>query len=394
MLPLKGIRILDFTTLLPGPLATLMLAEAGADVIKIERPGGDDLRHYPPFEDGENPYFAVLNRGKRSFVANLREQGDKDRILKLVAGCDVLVEQFRPGVMARLGLDYDTLSAINPLIVYCSITGYGQQGSRAGVAGHDLNYLAETGLLSLAADDTGRPVIPSAQVADIGGGTFPTVINILLALRRAEHEKRGAWLDIAMADNTFCWQSWALSQGEAAGAWPRPGGELLTGGSPRYAIYETSDQKFLAAAPLEDRFWSEFCAAIGLEPRWRDDRRDPKVTAREVAALIKARSASYWRTELADRDVCCSIVASVEEARRDPRFAARGLFDMRVLLDGATITALPVPVVKEMRRREAEMPYPSAMRSIGEIDAETAWTDSDGTAGWSPQSSRRDDHWK
>ena len=375
MLPLEGIRVLDFTTLLPGPLATLLLAEAGADVIKVEPRGGEDLRHYPPFDNGENPYFAILNRGKRSFVANLREKSDKARILQLAATCDVLVEQFRPGVMERLGLDYTTLSAINPRIVYCSITGYGQRGSRANIAGHDLNYTAVTGLLSLAADHAGRPVVPSAQVADIGGGTFPAVINILLALRKAEREKSGAWLDIAMADNTFCWQSWALSQGEAADLWPRPGREILTGGSPRYNIYETSDGRYIAAAPLEDRFWTIFCDAVGLGAQWCDDRRDPEATAREVAALIKARPSSHWREMFAGKDVCCSIVVSVEEARKDAGFAARGLFDRRVRLDGTTLTALPVPLVPEMRRTKVEASYPSRMNAIGAIHAESAWAD-------------------
>lgn len=392
MLPLRGIRVLDFTTLLPGPLATLMLAEAGADVIKVEPPGGEDLRHYPPFENGENPYFAVLNRGKRSFAANLREPGDKARILELATTCDVLVEQFRPGVMKRLGLDYPRLNAINPRIVYCSITGYGQQGARANLAGHDLNYTAVSGLLSLAADHAGRPVVPSAQVADIGGGTFPAIINILLALRKAEHEKSGAWLDISMADNTFCWQSWALSQGEASELWPRPGREILTGGSPRYNIYETSDGRYIAAAPLEDRFWTLFCETIGLDARWRDDRRDPEATAREVAAIIKARSSSDWQQTFADKDVCCSIVVSVEEARKDAGFAVRGLFERRVRLDGMTVTALPLPLVPQMRRSEREAPYPSRMHAIDSINAQTAWLDPERTDDHSPSGVPQDRH--
>ena len=179
MLPLSGIKILDFSTLLPGPLATLILAEAGAEVIKVERPGGDDLRHYPPFEDSENPNFAILNRGKRSIAANLRDKAAKQHIYNLVREIDVLVEQFRPGVMHRLGLDYETLKRINPRLIYCSITGYGQNGPKSGIAAHDLNYVAEAGLLALTIGRDGAPNIPSAQVADIGGGTFPAIINIL-----------------------------------------------------------------------------------------------------------------------------------------------------------------------------------------------------------------------
>lgn len=374
VLPLEGIRVLDFTTLLPGPLATLMLAEAGADVVKIERPGGEDLRRYPPYEDGGNPYFAVLNRGKRAFVADLRDDADKARVLELAAKCDVVVEQFRPGVMARLGLDYETLAAANPKLVYCSISGYGQDGSRVNTVGHDLNYAAETGLLNLTADEKGRPSVPCAQVADIGGGTFPAVVNVLLALRRAEHEGQGTWLDIAMADNSFCWQSWALSQGEASGRWPLPGGEMLTGGSPRYAVYETADGRFLAAAPLEDRFWAVFCDTIGLDPQWRNDRDDPDGAARSVAAIIKEQPAAHWQAAFAGKDACCSIVVSVEEARNDPAFAQRGLFCKRVLLeDGGAVTALPVPLVPELRRAERELSYPATLPRVASLRAEDAW---------------------
>ena len=373
MLPLEGIRVLDFTTLLPGPLATLMLAEAGADVVKIERPGGEDLRRYPPNEEGGNPYFAVLNRGKRAFAADLRDDADKSRVLELAASCDVVVEQFRPGVMARLGFDYDTLAAANPKLVYCSISGYGQEGARANVVGHDLNYAAETGLLNLTADDAGRPAVPCAQVADIGGGTFPAVVNILLALRRAERAGSGAWLDIAMADNTFCWQSWALSQGEVSGRWPTPGREMLTGGSPRYAMYETADGRFLAVAPLEERFWHIFCDTIGLDARWRDDRGDPEGIARAVTAIVKEQPAAYWREAFAGKDVCCSVVVSVEEARNDPAFAARGLFGKRVRLEDRTVTALPLPVVASMRRDETELAYPSELPPIASLEPEDAW---------------------
>ena len=280
MQPLAGIRVLDFTTLLPGPLATLLLAEAGAEVIKIERPGsGDEMRLYQPRFGGSSVNFALLNRGKRSIAFDLKASGAVDRMRPLIVSADVVVEQFRPGVMERLGLGWEQLSAINPRLVYCAITGYGADGPKAQVAAHDLNYLAETGLLSLAAGADGAPVVPPALIADIGGGAYPAVINILLGLAQRSHTGRGCRLDVAMTDNLFTFAYWAIGNGFAADAWPRPGGELVTGGSPRYNIYRTADGRFLAAAPLEDRFWNNFCDGdrprSGIPRRCRRSRGEP-----------------------------------------------------------------------------------------------------------------------
>src|SRR5262245_49927183 len=176
MQPLKDILVLDFTTLLPGPLATLMLAEAGAEVIKIERPGGEDMRAYPPWFDGVSAGFAMLNRGKRSLVLDLTKDEDWQTLVPLISRADVIVEQFRPGVMERLRLGYEDARKINPRLVYCSITGYGREGPRAQEAGHDLNYIGNTGLLALQPGPADRPVVPPALVADIAGGSFPAVL--------------------------------------------------------------------------------------------------------------------------------------------------------------------------------------------------------------------------
>ncbi|MEK7875381.1 MAG: CaiB/BaiF CoA-transferase family protein, partial [Pseudomonadota bacterium] len=192
MRPLEGIRVLDFSTLLPGPLATLLLAEAGAEVIKIERPGrGDEMRSYAPKFGPDSVNFALLNRGKRSIAMDLKEKGAVKKLMPLLKSADVIVEQYRPGVMDRLGLGYEALNKINPRIIYCAITGYGQSGPRAEVAAHDLNYVAEAGMLALAAGADGAPVVPAALVAALGGGTYPAVINILLALRERDRPGRG-----------------------------------------------------------------------------------------------------------------------------------------------------------------------------------------------------------
>lgn len=360
MQPLSGIRVLDFSTLLPGPLATLMLAEAGAEVIKIERQGaGDEMRSYTPKLGTDSVNFALLNRGKRSIAIDLKSPGAVSRLKPLLEKSDVIVEQFRPGVMDRLGLGYDAVSGLNPRVVYCSITGYGQTGPRAQTAAHDLNYIAETGMLALSAGADSAPVLPPALVADIAGGAYPAVMNILLALRTREASGRGAKLDVAMTDNLFTLMYWALGDGLAAKRWPEPGGALVTGGSPRYQIYRTRDQRYIAAAPLEARFWHNFCEAIGLPEALRDDARDPQATRAAVAARIACHSAEEWRTSFTGKDVCCSIVASLKEALADPQVVARRLFERKVGADGREIAALPLPIVDAFRSGACSAGYPS-----------------------------------
>jgi crotonobetainyl-CoA:carnitine CoA-transferase CaiB-like acyl-CoA transferase len=358
--PLQGVRVLDFSTLLPGPLATLILAEAGAEVIKIERPGrGDEMRSYEPKFGADSVNFALLNRGKRSIAIDLKKPGAVDMLTPVLETADVVVEQFRPGVMDRLGLGYDALSAINPRIVYCAITGYGQYGPRADVAAHDLNYVAESGMLSLTAGADGAPVLPVALVADIAGGTYPAVINILLALRERDRTGAGCKLDIAMADNLFTLMYWGLGNGLAAGEWPTRGGNLVTGGSPRYNIYRTADDHFLAAAPLEQKFWENFCALLDVPAELRNDSRDPTSTQNAVAQLVGARSADELRSLFSGHDVCCAIVTSLQDAFADRHFAARRVFARQLSAGTQKIAALPVPVAEAFRSTENAAGYPA-----------------------------------
>ncbi len=365
--PLAGIKVLDFSTLLPGPLATLILAEAGAEVIKIERPGrGDEMRSYEPKFGTDSVNFAMLNRGKQSLALDLKDAKVREQLLPLIKQADVVVEQFRPGVMDRLGLGYDALSAINPRIIYCAITGYGQTGPRAEVAAHDINYVAESGMLSLAAGEDGAPIVPPALIADIGGGTYPAVINILLALRARDTSGRGCKLDIAMGDNLFTFLYWAMGNGLVAGEWPRPGGELVTGGSPRFFVYRTRDDKFIAAAPLEQKFWENFCDAIQLDANFRDDAKDAAATKRAVAQRLRDKTAAQWQAIFAGKDLCCSVVATMQEALNDAHFKARGLFNRTVMADGKSVTALPVPVADVFRNTKTEADYP-ALGSANEI---------------------------
>jgi crotonobetainyl-CoA:carnitine CoA-transferase CaiB-like acyl-CoA transferase len=260
--------------------------------------------------------------------------------------------------MERLGLGYQAVSALNPRLVYCAITGYGQEGPKAGVAAHDLNYQADAGLLSIAAGSDGAPVVPSALVADIAGGAYPAVINILLALRARDLSGRGCRLDIAMTDGLLPFLYWGIGNGVAAGRWPRPGAEMLSGGSPRYQIYRTSDGQYLAAAPLEDRFWAQFCEAIELPAAARDDRVDPIASRRAVAAIIEQRTAAEWLARFAGKDVCCNVVRSVEAAMSDPQFVSRAVFHRSVVGGEDALPAISVPVDEQFRDRRTELGYP------------------------------------
>jgi alpha-methylacyl-CoA racemase len=346
--PLSGLLVLDFTTLLPGPLASLMLAEAGAEVIKIERPGGEEMRSMPPRRDGESAFFPLLNRGKKSLMLDLKGEEGRARLAPLLARADILLEQFRPGVMERLGLGFDATRRGNPRLIYCSISGYGQSGPRADEAGHDLNYIGATGLLAL--NPGASPTVPPGLMADIGGGSCPAIINILLALRQRDMTGKGCHLDIAMADAMFTFGWHALAAGQATGHYPGPGEALLAGGSPRYQLYRTKDGKLVACAALEQKFWLSFCAAIGLASRLADDEKDPAATKAAVAAIIAGKQADDWRPVLAKADCCATIVTSLEEALRDPHFISRGLFAYEVTgCGGKAMTALPLPIAPAFR---------------------------------------------
>jgi crotonobetainyl-CoA:carnitine CoA-transferase CaiB-like acyl-CoA transferase len=366
--PLVGVRVLDFSTLLPGPMCSLVLARAGADVLKIERPGlGDEMRSYEPQFGASSVNFALLNQGKRSLALDLKSTAGREQALALAGEADVLIEQFRPGVMQRLGLGAAALAEINPHLIYCSITGWGQGGPLADTAAHDLNYQAESGMLGLAAGADGAPGVPQALVADIGGGAWPAVMNILLALRAREHNGgRGCHLDVAMADNLFTFMYWGLGSGAVDGRWPRAGQELLTGGSPRYNVYRTRDGRWLACAPLEQKFWENFLRVIEV-PQLVDDRADPLATRAAVAKIIATRTADEWMRRFDGVDACVSVVKTLEEAVQHPHFVARGLL-AREIGDGcgAHVPALPVPVAASLGA-----PHCASYPALGQ--AEAAW---------------------
>ncbi|OUT96816.1 MAG: CoA transferase [Flammeovirgaceae bacterium TMED32] len=352
---LRGLKVLDFSTLLPGPMATLFLAEAGAEVIKIERTGtGEDMRYYPPTWGESSVNFSLLNRGKKSVTVDLKNKSERDKLIPLIEKADIVVEQFRPGVMARLELDYESIKQINAKIIYCSISGFGQDGPKKHLAGHDINYIGDAGLLSLSMGSPDNPTVPPALIADIAGGSYPAVINILLALRERDLTGKGCYIDIAMTDGVLPFLFWALGKASAFGVNPENGNDRLTGGSPRYQLYPTCDQRYVAAGPLEDKFWSAFVVAIGLSEKYWDDAIDAQETIRQVALIIKGQSAAYWESILEEANCCCSIVKSVGEALSDKQFKDRGVFDNTLVSQsGDEMLAVPIPIAQTLKMQEA-----------------------------------------
>jgi alpha-methylacyl-CoA racemase len=369
-LPLKGVTVLDFSTLLPGPLATLILAEAGAEVIKIERPGGgDEMRSFSPSWGKFGANFALLNRGKKSVELDLKTPADREKLVPLLKKADVIVEQFRPGVTERLGFDYERVRQLNPDIIYCSITGYGQFGPKRDQVGHDLNYIGDAGLLATSYGDPQRPVVPPALLADVAGGSYPAVMNILMALLRRGQSGEGCHLDIAMADNILPFLYWALASGFASDKWPGNGSDLVTGGSPRYNLYPASDGRLVAVAPIEERFWTVFCDLIGLEAEYRDDSVNPQKTKQRIAAIIVGADSNHWRETFAGKDCACSIVADLREAVEDPHFISRNVFAHRVKNErGEEMSALPVPVDAAFRAEPGALPVPALGANNRDLD--------------------------
>ena len=363
---LEGIKVIDFSTLLPGPLASLFLSETGAEVIKIEKPGvGDEIRLSNPQWGEQSVSFSLLNRGKKSLSLDLKDPKNLKILIPILKEADIIIEQFRPGVMKRLGLDYESIKKINQDIIYVSITGYGQYGPKSMVAGHDLNYIGNAGLLSISMGRENDTVVPPALVADIAGGSYPAVINILLALRKRDLNKEGSYIDLSMTENLFPFMFWGLGSGFAHNKWPGNSDGVLSGGSPRYNIYKTSDGSYVAAAPLEDRFWNKFCEVIELPKKFIKMQNDQEKVIQEIRKIIGQKEKNYWLDVFNKADCCCSIVKSIEEAINDNHFKVRKIFENKIINNlGEEIPALPIPIDMQFRKDQKR----ASARSLGNIN--------------------------
>jgi crotonobetainyl-CoA:carnitine CoA-transferase CaiB-like acyl-CoA transferase len=326
-LPLEGVRVLDLSRLLPGGFCSLLLADFGAQVLKVEDTGmGDYIRWSPPFYDGahesaRSALFLSLNRNKRSIRLDLKHERGREALLRLVGEYDVVLESFRPGVLDRLGVGYERMREQNPGIVYCAISGYGQESSKREASGHDMNYLGLIGLLGLTGErGGGGPIQSAGQIADLGGGALMAAFGIMAALHERDGSARrpgsgeGQMVDVSMADGALSWLAMVAASYFADGVVPRRGDLPLAGSLVCYRPYECSDG-WVTLGALEPKFWQAWCRGVGREELIAKQFESPgSETHREVEQIFKARSRSDWRAFAAEHDCCLEPVLELDEA--------------------------------------------------------------------------------
>jgi crotonobetainyl-CoA:carnitine CoA-transferase CaiB-like acyl-CoA transferase len=321
--PLSDVKILDLTRLLPGGFCTLLLGDLGADVIKVEDTGqGDYVRWAPPYYGSEeqtplgtrSAIYLALNRNKRSIRLDLKQVAGRQALLKLAESADVLVESFRPGVLDKLGVGFDVLSRANPALVYCPITGYGQDGPNRDRAGHDMNYLGLNGILGLTGDAGGPPIQSGAQIADLGGGGLMAAVGILAALQEARRSGQGQMVDISMTDGSLAWLVMEAGRYFGSGEVPERGKIMLSGGIICYRPYEASDG-WVTCGALEPKFWARFCRAVGRDDLIERQFEQPGSDAhRQVAEIFKAKTRDEWKAFNDEHDAMIEPILDLDEA--------------------------------------------------------------------------------
>ncbi len=326
---LEGVTVLDFTRLLPGPFCTQLLCNLGADVIKVEDPQlGDYMRAVPPIVHDVSYPFAMVNRGKRSLAVDLKTSEGQEILRRLVGRADIIVEQFRPGVMARLGADYDGLAMWNPKLIYCSFSGYGQNGPYKDLPGHDINFEALAGILSVTRNrDERRPAVPGVPIADLAGG-FNAAVAILASLRTRDRTGRGEFIDVSIYDTAVTLLVLGLARYLATGEEPMPGETLLTGSFPFYSLYETKDGQWLSVATVEPKFWERMCELIGAPELTGKQFAEPPerpAIAETLAARFRERTLAEWEPLFFTERLPIAGVKRVPEVVHDPQVKARGL---------------------------------------------------------------------
>jgi alpha-methylacyl-CoA racemase len=336
--PLSGIRVLDLTRLLPGPVATMHLADMGADIIKIEDPGvGDYARTMGHVRNEVSQFFIAVNRGKQSVRMDLKDPGQREEFLGMVEHADVVVESFRPGVMDKMGIGWDVLKQRNPKLVMCAISGYGQEGPYAHLAGHDINYTGYAGMLEQNAGPDGVPALPNLQIGDLLGGAQSAVQGILAALLGVKTGGAGRFVDVSMTDAVFAHNIMPMVAVNNFGQPAAPGRDLLTGGVPCYNVYRTRDGRFMAVGALELKFWEACCAVLerpDLKARhWSMGQQvggtDAKAVKAELDAIFAQRTMEEWTGKFARADCCVTPILSADEAISHPLFKARGMVERK-----------------------------------------------------------------
>ena len=373
-LPLEGVKVLDLSRLLPGGFCSLLLADFGADVVKVEDTGmGDYVRWSPPYYEGaddsaKSALFLALNRNKRSIRIDLKTDGGRDVLLRLAKDADVLLESFRPGVLDRLGVGYDTLRAANPGLVICAITGYGQDGPLRDRSGHDMNYLGLIGLLGLTGEPGGPPVQAAGQIADIGGGALMAAFGILAALRHRDATGEGQVVDVSMADGALSWLAMVAARYFADGVVPQRGGLELAGSLVCYRPYQCADG-WVTLGALEPKFWQAWCRGVGRENLIEKQFDLPgSATHTAVQSIFMERTRAQWEAFAGEHDCCLEPLLDLDEALGSELVRSR---EMVVEHDqpGATdtIRLLGVPIkLSETPGDAAQRPGPA----LGEHTAE------------------------
>ncbi len=368
-LPLAGITILDLSRQLPGPLATMILADFGADVIKIEdTKAGDNFRFTAPSQNGVATRHLMLNRNKRGLAIDLKSAAGREVFLELAARSHVVFEQFRPGVVKRLGIDYEAVKKVNPAIVYCSLSGFGQTGPLRDVVAHDPNYLSVSGVLGLLGRKGQPPAMTGPQLADISASHM-VAIGILIALRKAERSGTGDFIDISLFDSAFSMAVTALSTYFGSGTAPSRGEERHNGKYPWSDIYEARDGGYVTISSIEEHFYANLCRALGREDwlphQYADDATQERIRS-EMQAIFRQRTRDEWFALLKDKDVCISPVLSIEEAARSEQVRARGdLVKHRHPVAGET-TLLRTPIFMS----GADTPIRMGAPALGEHSAQ------------------------
>ncbi len=325
---LAGIRVLDLSLQLPGPFCTLMMADHGADVVKVDEPVPRVRNPFAGDAPGMGPMDRYLNRGKRSLTLNLKTDEGREIFRTLAARADVVVEGFRPGVVERLGVDFETLSSVNPRLVYCSISGYGQTGPMREAAGHDINYISMAGILGLCGERGGDPAVPPVQIGDLFGGAMMALSGILMALLARQATGTGRWVDVSMTDGAAAMLSIHSAIYLSTGTPPERGNMMLTGMFPCYGIYRCADGRHLSLGALEPWFWERLVTALG-----RGDLREGQYAfgeegsrvRKELGAIFAGRTRDEWIRFFEGTDVCLAPVLDLPEALDDPHLRERGM---------------------------------------------------------------------
>jgi len=371
---LAGLKVLDLSRLLPGGFCSLLLADFGADVLKVEDTGmGDYVRWAPPHYEGADPsagsaLFLSLNRGKRSIRLNLKDQKGREVLFALVRGSDVLLESFRPGVMDRLGVGYERLREENPRLVYCAISGYGQDGPYRDKAGHDMNYLGLMGILGLTGEADGPPVQAAAQIADLGGGALMAAFGIMAALRERDRSGEGQLVDISMADGALSWLAMVAARHFADGSVPRRGGLELAGAYACYRPYEASDG-WVSLGALEPKFWQAWCRGVGREDLIERQFDPPGSDGHtQVERIFAARTRDEWERFASEHDCCLEPILELDEALASELVRAR---EMVVSIDqpGAerAVKLLGTPVKMSRSPADPRLPGPALGQHTAEV---------------------------